>query len=254
MLEENLGLGITRNVEVGEFSHLFCASTLIGLHSISLKEANYLFPLYQYGSDAGELSLGNAGRKANLNPAFVKALSEAVGLPFSIVSKGKKAFTPEDVFYYAYAVFHSPAYREQFADFLKSDFPRLPLPKTSKSFFALKALGEELAAYHLLKPAAFKKLKIQLGGANIETEKTREIAKPKYDEAKKRLYYNAEQYFENVEKAVWEFEIGGYQVLNKWLSDRKGRTLSLDDAETVQKIIIALGETIRLMQEIDTLF
>jgi hypothetical protein len=50
---------------------------------------------------------------------------------------------------------------------------------------------------------------------------------------------------------VWEFCIGGYQVCYKWLKDRKGRTLSKEDIEHYQRIVVALSETIRLMQEID---
>lgn len=43
--------------------------------------------------------------------------------------------------------------------------------------------------------------------------------------------------------------IGGYQVCEKWLKDRRGRTLSYDDVEHYKKICVALGETIRLMAD-----
>jgi hypothetical protein len=67
------------------------------------------------------------------------------------------------------------------------------------------------------------------------------------------VYISKTQYFEGVPKDVWEFHIGGYQVCEKWLKDRKGRQLSNDDLMHYQKIIVALKETIRLMREIDDL-
>lgn len=60
-----------------------------------------------------------------------------------------------------------------------------------------------------------------------------------------------EQFFEGVPQEVWEFEIGGYQVLHKWLKDRRGRELSFDEKEHYQQIVVALAETMRLMDEID---
>ena len=66
-----------------------------------------------------------------------------------------------------------------------------------------------------------------------------------------RVWINKTQYFDGVPKDVWEFHIGGYQVCEKWLKDRKGRALSNDDLNHYQKIVVALNETIRLMREID---
>jgi hypothetical protein len=68
-----------------------------------------------------------------------------------------------------------------------------------------------------------------------------------------QVYINKTQYFEGIQPGVWEFRIGGYQVLNKWLKDRKGRRLSFDDIIHYQKIVVALKETMRLMEEIDAL-
>jgi len=66
-----------------------------------------------------------------------------------------------------------------------------------------------------------------------------------------RVYVNDEQYFENIPPEVWQFQIGGYQVCEKWLKDRKGRTLGYDDIEHYRKITEAIRQTIRLMREID---
>jgi hypothetical protein len=66
-----------------------------------------------------------------------------------------------------------------------------------------------------------------------------------------RVYINNEQYFEGVKPEWFEFHIGGYQVLQKWLKDRKGRKLSNDDITHYQRVVVAIKETIRLMSEID---
>ena len=67
------------------------------------------------------------------------------------------------------------------------------------------------------------------------------------------MQINAKQYFEGVLKEVWEFQVGAYQVCKKWLKDRKGRSLSSDEIDHYQKIVVALSETIRLICEIDEL-
>ena len=66
-----------------------------------------------------------------------------------------------------------------------------------------------------------------------------------------RGWINPQQYFGNVPEAVWNFKVGGYQVCEKWLKDRKGRVLSGDDITHYQRVVVALKETIRLMEEID---
>jgi hypothetical protein len=45
--------------------------------------------------------------------------------------------------------------------------------------------------------------------------------------------------------------VGGYQVCQKWLKDRKGRMLSYDDLRHYGFIVAALRETIGVMKEID---
>ena len=125
----NLGISTTRSVEIKEgWEHVFCTSQIIQHHTVSIKEVNYLFPLYLYPTD-NLFDADQEERRPNLAPEFVEELSEAVDLRFVPDGVGDldETFGPEDVFHYAYAVFHSPAYRERYAEFLKRDFPRLPL-------------------------------------------------------------------------------------------------------------------------------
>ena len=160
----------------------------------------------------------------------------------------EQTFGPEDIFYYAYAVFHSPIYRTRYAEFLKIDFARLPLTSDKGLFKALAAKGAELVSLHLMESLALNKpiTKYPITGSNT-------VDRVSYDGNNQQVYINKTQYFEGVPSEVWGFHIGGYQVCQKWLKDRKGRTLTYDELTHYQKVIVALKETIRLMAEIDAL-
>ncbi len=164
-------------------------------------------------------------------------------------------FTPMDVLDYIYAVLHSPMYRERYKEFLKTDFPRVPWPENVKTFWKLVRLGSELRGIHLMKHSALEKspATYPAGGDNIISRKLTKTS-PGYipiDDIKGRVWINDQQYFDQVPKVAWEFYIGGYQPAQKWLKDRKGRELSMEDIQHYRKIIKALLETDRLMEEID---
>ncbi|MDE2951088.1 MAG: N-6 DNA methylase [Chloroflexota bacterium] len=226
------------------------------------REINYIFPLYLYpkaeqfdtGDDPSEFPLSAKGRRPNLSRAFVAEMEAKLGLPFqtegSAFANGDSSgwFGPEDIFYYAYAVFHSPTYRERYAEFLKIDFPRLPLTSDVSLFAALVGLGAELVSLHLMKSP---KLADYMTDYDIEGENEVSRGYPKYVEKHKRVHINKAQYFGGVAPEIWDFHIGGYRVAEKWLKDRRGRKLSYEDLTHYQKIIVALSETQRIMQEID---
>lgn len=149
-----------------------------------------------------------------------------------------------DLLDYIYAVLHSPTYREKYKEFLKIDFPRVPYPKDTQTFLDLVQLGSQLREIHLMESPVLNKFITQ-----YPEDGTNEVEKPEYKNG--NVYINATQYFANVPEIPWNFYIGGYQPAQKWLKDRKGRTLSFEDIIHYQKIIVALTETNRLMQEID---
>jgi len=169
----------------------------------------------------------------------------------------QNSFGPEDILHYAYAIFHSPTYRERYAEFLKIDFPRLPLTSDLALFKALEEKGEELVTLHLMESPALNQLITTFPVAGSDEVVKVRYAEPYRDENGNeipgRVYINKTQYFEGIELDVWAFQIGGYQVLQKWLKDRKSRELSFDELFHYQKIVVALKNTIRLMKEIDSL-
>ncbi|MCZ7612128.1 MAG: hypothetical protein M5T52_00890 [Ignavibacteriaceae bacterium] len=173
---------------------------------------------------------------------------------------------------YIYAVLHSPSYRKKYKEFLKIDFPRVPYPKNKESFKKLVTLGTELRLLHLLEsPKVNQFITTYPVSGNNEVEKIRfensshaelgsasKIPKQACLTARQvrndnngKVFINKEQYFGKVPEIVWNFYIGGYQPAQKWLKDRKGRTLTNSDIEHYQKIIAALTETDRIMKEID---
>lgn len=262
MRHPNIALLANRAVEDSShgFNHVFITDKITDLHSLSLKEANYFFPLYLYpppseglGLHAFDFPVDARGRTPNLSKAFIEALSAAIELQFAPDSEtggDTTRYTPEDVFYYIYAVLHSPSYRTRYADFLRSDFPRVPLPDTADRFWTLAALGAELAGLHLLKTAP------KLGGFpktgdNEVVKGYPKFTPPETGESVGKVMISPQQWFAGVPPEVWAFRVGGYQVAEKWLKDRRGRVLSFEDVQHYQRTLGALAGTLGLMARVD---
>ena len=234
---KNIGL-ITLRLN-GTGKDFVCLVTRHVIEKGSLPRGNYsLFPLQLYDDESNTQQFGLGGAtRPNVGIAFLRRLE-----PHFL----RKSLTPEDIFHYAYAVFHSPTYRTRYSEFLKIDFPRLPLTSSLDLFRALSQLGGELVALHLMEsPKLDQHLTTYTGPAAPVVEKVSWANNTVWlDKAQKSG-------FRGVPENVWNFHIGGYQVCNKWLKDRKGRTLTADDINHYQRIVVALSETIRLMAEID---
>lgn len=234
---------------------VWVARTVSSHKAMSAYDTNSVFPLYLVeDSESSQRSLSSE-HHINVSASFLKSLANILGLHQKDPHGLPAGLTPEDIFHYAYAVFHSPGYRSRYAEFLKIDFPRLPLTGDLDLFRALARLGGELTALHLLEsPKLTKPITEFVGGRNPEVEKVFWF--------KNTVWIDKAQTtgFQGVPDEVWNFHIGGYQVCEKWLKDRQakggknprpGRRLSKEDIAHYQKIVIALAETIRLMKEID---
>lgn len=263
----NPALVAARMVKGEDHNHFFVVNQPTEKIFISGKTSNnaFIFPLYQ--RERGQVFLSaKAGRQAserklNLRDDFVTRFRSQLAM--NDTDYEVEAFAT-DIFHYAYAVFHSPGYRSRYAEFLKIDFPRLPLTSSLELFRALARLGGELVALHLLEsPKLDKPVTKFVGPASPVVEKVSFAGcVPPHGERSPAegsgpttgtVWLDKAQAtgFRGVPEAVWNFHIGGYQVCEKWLKDRKGRALSADDLAHYQKIVVALSETIRLMAEID---
>jgi predicted helicase len=207
----------------------------------------FVFPLWLKAdvAQSSERSLFGDGKRLNLGREFLNKLCSVLDSKPDGAFGAPTGLTPEDIFHYTYAVLHSPNYRNRYAEFLKLDFPRLPLTGNLKLFRALAQLGSELTALHLLESPKLDQPISEFIGGLPEVEKI--------TWSRDTVWVDKAQTtgFQGVPADVWNFHIGGYQVCEKWLKDRKGRKLSQDDIAHYQRIVVALSETIRLMAEID---
>jgi len=267
------------------YSHISICNTITDKNFLA--DQSYIFPLYLYPETTAQQTIGlTTERTPNLNFEIVNQIANKLNLTFvpeksasptsSAPSSASEPveLAPIDILDYIYAVLHSPAYREKYKEFLKIDFPRVPYPKDATTFWQLVKLGGEIRQIHLLESPIVDKyisqypvdgnnvvkfLKAEKSVLEMEPEVTVSYAKDgSFSNArdasfyqKLRVWINDTQYFDNVPELAWNFYIGGYQPAQKWLKDRKERTLEFEDILHYQKIIVALTETDRLMKEID---
>ena len=218
-------------------------------YNIFRRGGHCLFPVYTYHS-SGQENFGKE-REPNFDSEFINVASAA--LSFEFVSDGvgnlKSTFGPEDVFHYIYAVLHSPEYRRRYADFLKSDFPHIPLTGNRTLFAVLVELGQRLAALHLME-AEGEHLPVFLRTGDRRVDKV-DYPLPSPESNLGCVWINDDQCFEGVESETWEFTIGGNRPAEKWLEYRKNRTLSFDDVAHYRRLCAALAETRQIMVRID---
>ena len=272
-------LALNRFIKLEHVAHFFAISTLVDTHL--LETANSCLnvsPLYLADTDNAQLNFDRE-KRPNLSPDFLGALASRFGLEHRDSKQLPHGLTPEDVLHFVYALLHSPAYRARYAEFLKIDFPRVPLPGSLALFRDLARLGGELVALHLMEfdtVGADGVRPVSKGACHAPLQpptpsypsitaytgpKNPEVLRVGWSDDTVWLDAAATKKgqpatpgtigFHGAPEAVWNFHIGGYQVCEKWLKDRKGRTLSTDDIAHYQKIVVALHETIRLMKEID---
>jgi len=228
--KDNIAMAVGRQGQVVgsmDWNVVFVTKYLMDLNCF-YRGGEQVYPLYVMGED---------GKKTlNMRGTVVSKIQKCIG-----DARG------ESIFDYTYAILHSPKYRKKYDVFLKKDYPRVPYPQDKQQFKELVSLGKKLREIHLLESP-----KVSQYITSYPIQGTDIIEKISYKEGS--VYINKEQYFGNVPEVAWNFYIGGYQPAQKWLKDRKGRTLTNEDIEHYQKIIVALTETDRIMKEIDKIF
>jgi predicted helicase len=274
MAEDNLALLTHRPQSPGDFTFAYC-TRMIGDQCVAANKTagggnSFQFPLYLYPAavkktlfDTGEPTDSVGGRRPNLATEFIAEFGARLKLAFIPDGGGDltETFGPKDVFNYIYAVLHSPTYRSRYAEFLRMDFPKVPLTSGKALFRELCALGAELVELHLMDKTAPAVTRYPIPGDNtvekvLYTEPIEGKGKALFPQANGeevggRVWINTAQYFEGVPREVWHFQVGGYQVCQKWLKDRKGRKLTYDDLKHYQYIVSALATTSSLMVRID---
>jgi len=236
LLEKNLIICLSKNTTIeGQYSSVLVSDSLVDLKYCEYSRGCYFFPLYLYNFSNQQTLIDETRKHANLQ--------------FDNISSFSKEKNPEKILNYIYAVLYSNFYRQKYQEFLKIDFPRIPFTKNNELFEKLSRLGEQLILLHLMKSPELTDPIMKYkgpGDSNVE--------KRLYDETTRRVYIKDLQYFENVDSDVWKYDIGGYQVLDKWLKDRVGKALSAEDIRHYCKVVTAISKTIDIQKEIDRFY
>ena len=246
---QNLALCIGRQgrvVGAGEWNLIYCSQSIEDFN-LFYRGGNVNFPLYLYPTaDRDDLFAHHeiSERQPNLNRELVAALTKA----------HSQTPSPEEIFHYIYAILHVPTWRDKYAEFLRTDFPRVPFTSDRELFTEVATLGERLATLHLLTSPELDPPTCRFegqGDAVVARTKTQGF---RYDVDDQRMYINKTQYFGPVSSDVYAYRIGGYQVCDKWLKDRKERRLDLNDIRTYCRVVTAIEHTIAIQKQIDSLY
>ncbi len=210
----NLGLIVPRQCKE-EFGAL-ATDALVAHKAVSAYDINTLFPLWLYP----EGRLVSEGPVANLSPEPLRLFTERLG----------EEPPPELVFEYVYAVLYSPPFRQRYAELLRTGFPRIPLPRDRGAFLELSALGSILVDLHLLRSDRLRQPAVRFEGGK------------------------GRGCLQGIGPEVWEYRVGGYQVLDRWLAAREERALRLEEIEELRRIAAALRETIGVERRISEIW
>ena len=224
---DNYGLIVKRGLDERNSAPVFISKLIIDGRFWTrpgMLGAEYIFPLYLYPPQEE--------RRPNFNQEIVAKIEQIIG----------KKIKPEKLFDYIYAVLHSPKYRKDYEEFLKIDFPKIPYPVDNAEFERFAKYGQRLRELHLLEKIPKMKTTFPIADGNV-------VENVRFVDGK--VYINKTQYFGNIPASVWEFYIGGYQPLQKYLKDRKGRTLTFEEIQHYQNIAAVLSETETIMEELD---
>ena len=242
IIKGNIAINIPRQTFKNDYKHIFVSKNISDLNLLQSANGQNVFFLYYYEVNIDKKTKSHTETKlVNFQEAFKKMLAQ----------KYADRFSPEQILGYIYAVLHSPTYRKKYVDFLKIDFPKIPFCDNISYFETISTLGTQLIAAHLMEEIPEFDIATNYDG-KVGQDMVEKIS---FRAAKNvgRLYINKTNYFEPVPKAIFEFYIGGYKVLHKYLKERKGRDLEIEEIQQIKDIANIIAFTIEKMKEIDCL-
>lgn len=241
---ENIGLICDRGTKLNNINNIFISNKIIDLHLVG--SGSYIYPLYLYPTTRSKKFLKKENPNFNEENFTSKIENFKESFRTFIDELYKAKFSPEDILGYIYAVLFHKIYREKYLDFLKIDFPKIPFTKDKNTFKNLSKLGLKLINLHLLKN---DELDFNVGEALFKDIKNKnfKIQKIKYNKDTKELFINESLYFSKVSLEIYEFKIGGYAVLDKYLKSHKEEDI---DHNHFTLIIQTLNETLKIQDEI----
>ncbi|EMH40977.1 type ISP restriction/modification enzyme [Helicobacter pylori] len=224
---KNVALNIARQSKMhGEWRYVMAHKELVDINLIASAGSmgvGYNYPLYQFK---------HPNYTENFTPGFRSFIDKHYSHPFE----------PLEVLGYIYALLYSPNYRKRYEDFLKIDYPKILFTNNKDLFRALSLLGIELIGLHVLNQESlnhsFDKLKdATIGESYYKEAHDRIIKKPSHNEPEQRLYINHSAYFRGVSEEIYNYMIGGYGVLDKYLKSHKNEPCDFDHVTNIIKVI-----------------
>ncbi|GAA9199790.1 DNA methyltransferase [Helicobacter pylori] len=224
---KNVALNIARQSKMhGEWRYVMAHKELVDINLIASAGSmgvGYNYPLYQFK---------HPNYTENFTPEFRSFIDKHYNHPFE----------PLEVLGYIYALLYSPNYRKRYEEFLKADYPKILFTKNKDLFRALSLLGIELIGLHVLNQESlnhsFEKLKdATIGESYYKEAHDRIIKKPLHNEPEQRLYINHSAYFRGVSEEIYNYMIGGYGVLDKYLKSHKNESCNFDHVSNIIKVI-----------------
>ena len=249
MLVANPSLATIRKLDThGAWNHVLATDGLMAHHAVSMKEVNYLFPLWSWPG-----GLGGADRIPNFRAEFRDCLRDCY----------QEEPAPETLYFYLLAVLHSDPWREAEAEAFRFGWPRIPLVRDLQAFTSLAALGSKLYAAQVppgggkttspsMRPDvdASGLTQVPISWMNYDAaSRYVSIAKPSETSGKKQKLG-----FGPISEAVMDYEVGGYPVLKRYLMDRRGRYLTEAEVGHLIETVASLEAMIALRQELAALW
>ncbi len=235
--QKNLALISARTNKTGIMDHFLISSTLTEAKCAESSTQSYIFPLkFLYDSNLID----------NINPNFKKALEVNLQIEKDNLQANNDIISPENIFAYIYAIVYSDSYRNTFKSFMAYDFPKIPIISNIDLFKNLVNIGNKLISYHLMNFYFVDNNKINfllLSHGTIKNVSFKDS----------RIYINKDDYFSTVDQSIFNYTIGNYKILKKWLLGRKNRKLSQREINDFKKIVFSLEETQKLVNEINNI-
>jgi len=263
---ENLALVTRRQMLPTQPCNFFWVSDSIvidGLIRSDNRGSESLFPLYLRAAEEGDPSVAPSSLRPNFATEFIETIERTSKLNWCATPTGQtsQSFGPEDLVAYIYGLFHSPSYRQRYADWLRVEFPRVVLPLSGALFRSISRLGAQLIHLHVGPPTNHHEphpgnhdterpdLEQRVSGTNQSRPTKLARGYPRHRAG--QIQFNDGFAVGGVPASVWQFHVGGHQVCKKWLTDRRARELGPFELAQFRQIVAAIRETLRTTSAID---
>ena len=238
LLYKNVGLLFTKSNNQNNFDASFITNKIVDIHLIGGQ--SYTAPLYLYDKDI--ISDGKNKGVANFTQEFIDFIN----------TKPYANATPEEILAYIYAVLYHPAYRERYSEYLKIDFPKIPFTDDIDVFTKMVHYGKELIDLHLMeKTPNYQQIRINTNTNDYSSVVEKLNSKQRYKENENKIYINQTLFIEEVSEEIWEYKIGSYQVIDKWIKYRIGRELDYNDLKLLEDMVKIIKKTIEIQEKLE---